>query len=144
MQEYIDAGYFDVAVFDAENSRELHLEVSRRVFSPDSPADCSIVIANYLMDTLISDIFRLGKGGIKPGLTTTLIKPKVRESETDIVDQKSEIEELHYLNLREVTYGFSFERRGTKFYRNAEDEDLNTLLHNYQDNVHEVNLQKNS
>jgi tetratricopeptide (TPR) repeat protein len=70
LKPFLDAGMLDLARFDAERDRELHLQRSGVVLAPGTPQNPMIVVANYVFDSLAHDVFRVQRGQLEEGLAT--------------------------------------------------------------------------
>ncbi len=65
-----DEGVLDFAIFDGENSSELHLRRSGQRLLPGRVENPLIVFANYILDSLIQDAFRIRDGVLQEALVT--------------------------------------------------------------------------
>jgi hypothetical protein len=78
----IEAGHLDCAVFDAENPGELHLRHSGVVLGASEGPRPLAVIANYVIDSIRMDVFRVEHGELFEGLLT-LSSPQPEPDPTD-------------------------------------------------------------
>lgn len=63
LRPFVDRGLLDFACFDVERGgAELTLQHSGRVISAEAPVGSMVVIANYLFDSLLVDVFRVHEG----------------------------------------------------------------------------------
>jgi tetratricopeptide (TPR) repeat protein len=58
-QIYYEKGYLDLAFFDAEASKEIHLQHSGVTIAPYSLSQPLLVIANYFFDSIPNDLFHV-------------------------------------------------------------------------------------
>ncbi len=65
-----DEGVLDFAIFDGEKSEELHLRRSGARLQPGTVDNPLIVFANYILDSLIQDAFRIRDGVLQEALVT--------------------------------------------------------------------------
>jgi hypothetical protein len=78
----IEAGLMDCALFDAEDPGELHLRHSGVVLGPSDSARPIVVISNYVIDSIRTDVFRVEHGELYEGLVT-LSSPQPEPDATD-------------------------------------------------------------
>ncbi len=67
---YFEEGVLDCALFDGENSEELLLRKSGVRLSASQVKNPLIAFANYILDSLISDAFRIREGVLEEALVT--------------------------------------------------------------------------
>jgi hypothetical protein len=79
---YIEAGAMDCALFDAENPGELRLRHSGITLGESSEPRPLVVIANYIIDSIRMDVFRVQNGELHEGLLT-LSSPQEEPDPTD-------------------------------------------------------------
>jgi hypothetical protein len=78
-QPFFESGLLDVALFEASESRELSLRVSGRTIVPGELARPVVVIANYFLDTIPQDMFRVDEQGLHHCLISLLLDKDPRE-----------------------------------------------------------------
>ncbi len=78
-------GLLDVAQFDAERDTRLELAISGQCLEPGSQTTPMVVIANYVFDSIVHDVFRVRRGCLEEGLAELLSDPK-RVSGDDSLD----------------------------------------------------------
>jgi hypothetical protein len=61
LKQYFDRGLMDSAIFDASNDKSITLSNSNVCLSPGSVKNPICVVANYLFDSLETDIFQVRK-----------------------------------------------------------------------------------
>lgn len=79
---YLEAGRVDLARFDAERDTELHLRRAGTTLTVADDAAPMVVIANYLFDSLVTDIFRVRSGVLEECLPAVYSTA----AETDLED----------------------------------------------------------
>lgn len=77
-----DEGVLDFAIFDAEKNDQLHLRRSGVHLRPGQVENPLIVFANYILDSLIQDAFRI-RDGVLQEAQVTLRHPSPRPPLTD-------------------------------------------------------------
>ena len=70
LAEFVDSGLLDFAIFDVEHDSEVRLVKSETVLSPKSLHNPMTVVANYLFDSVVSDIFNVEDGKLHESLVT--------------------------------------------------------------------------
>lgn len=70
LQRYVEPGILDFAQLDLEQSNSIYLHESKEALSADSLENPLIVVANYIFDTLKSDIFTVEKGELFESLVS--------------------------------------------------------------------------
>jgi len=65
--EYLDRGTLDFARFDLEKDQEIHLHRSGTTLRGDGETPV-VFLANYILDTLVQDLFRITDGSLEEGL----------------------------------------------------------------------------
>lgn len=90
LRPHLDAGRLDLARFDAEHDRALHLQRCRVVLrAGDDPDDRTarapmVVLANYIFDSLGTDVFRVRGGALEeslPAVYSTAAEPDLDDPE---------------------------------------------------------------
>jgi hypothetical protein len=79
---YIEAGSMDCALFDAENPGELRLRHSGITLGESGQPRPLVVLANYIFDSIRTDVFRVQNGELHEGLLT-LTSPQEEPDPTD-------------------------------------------------------------
>ena len=72
-QPYFESGLLDVALFEASVSSELSLRVSGRTIGAGALARPVVVIANYFLDTIPQDLFRVDEQGFHQCLISLVL-----------------------------------------------------------------------
>jgi hypothetical protein len=65
---FISSGLLDFAVFDAQQDSHISLRISKQILTPSSTQNPIIFIANYVLCSLVQDVFRIQKGCLMEGL----------------------------------------------------------------------------
>jgi len=78
-QYYSEQGFVDFATFDAMNSRELKLRVSGATLTSVDFANPLIVLANYVIDSLLTDAFSVVNGELHEVLLSVKCEADVSE-----------------------------------------------------------------
>jgi len=68
---YIERGVVDFAEFDVSSTEPIQLEVSGKTLSQGALSQPLIVIANYILDSIVQELLYFKKGSIYECLTTT-------------------------------------------------------------------------
>lgn len=76
-------GLVDFAKFDAENDLEIHLILSKKTLDKHSVKNPMILVANYILDTLRHEAFRICDGKLQEALITVTSE---RDAEPDLND----------------------------------------------------------
>lgn len=118
-QPFIERGRLDFARFDAENDQQLELQVSQETVSAQTLRNPMVFVANYLLDTLTQDAFRVENGKLLESLPTILA-----DEEDMSLDAPDAIQRL------EVDY--SYRPASEDYY---EDEVWNDILRSYRDSL---------
>jgi hypothetical protein len=71
IRRYAKEGVLDFAIFDVENDDEVTLQESGQVISAKSLYNPLITVANYLFDSVVSDVFQVRDGELYECRTTT-------------------------------------------------------------------------
>ncbi len=77
LQGFIEQGVLDFASFDAETSTGLHLLLADEELQPGSLQNPVVVIANYVFDSLLQDVFRVERGRLQECL------PRIRSTQAE-------------------------------------------------------------
>lgn len=75
-QTFIAENLVDFALLDAECAESIALQISGEMISPGTAKKPGIVVANYLLDSLTCDHFRINDGQLEEGLITVVLPPK--------------------------------------------------------------------
>ena len=70
INRFVQQGLLDFAIFDVENDDEIRLLESEHVISSQSLHNPLIVVANYLFDSVVSDVFHVKDGQLHESLVT--------------------------------------------------------------------------
>ncbi|MBT3221119.1 MAG: hypothetical protein HN348_18720 [Proteobacteria bacterium] len=79
LRPYIDTGRLDVAVYSPADELELRLRLSGEVLTPGALANPLVLFANYFVDSLPTDLFRVEGGRLFEGRTTTTCKTPLED-----------------------------------------------------------------
>jgi hypothetical protein len=82
LKEFMDLGVLDVALFDAEKDSELRLARCGHVLRPGSVRNPCVVVANYVLDSLRTDAFRVEEGALQQCCTSISLPSHVLASAT--------------------------------------------------------------
>jgi tetratricopeptide (TPR) repeat protein len=66
-QPFVEYGLVDFARFDAEKDESIELSHSDETLAPGKTVNPIVVIANYVFDSLVHDVFRVQAGAIEEG-----------------------------------------------------------------------------
>ncbi len=122
---YIESGQCRFSCFDLENDNSIEL-----LPTGDHPADTLttnaplLLIANYLFDSLTSDVFYLNKSSIQ-------------ESRVSLSTDSSNLEEDTPKDWDKVKLSFNHVPIGKSHY---EEEEMNSLLYSYQNSVDDTHM----
>jgi tetratricopeptide (TPR) repeat protein len=78
-QPFFESGLLDVALFEAGDSRELSLRVSGKTIVPGGLARPVVVVANYFLDTIPQDVFRIDEQGLHHCLVSLFLDKDPRK-----------------------------------------------------------------
>lgn len=120
LQPYIKDGLLDFALFDAENDSRLLLQESGIELAAETNHNPVIVLANYIFDTLIQDVFRVKTGKLEQGLVT------LYTTETTLPDPSKP------LKLDQIKVDYDFRPVPNGYYQEPE---FNKILHDYRDRL---------
>lgn len=67
LQEYLEMGLIDFAIFDATKDNQMRLMMKNTTLRPGSSRNPVGIMANYLFDTLYHDAFQVEGGVVKEG-----------------------------------------------------------------------------
>ena len=115
-EDYFNSGKLDVAYFDAVKSEELDLRFSHKKITSGSLQQSTIVLANYIFDSIPSDLFQINDG--------VLSACEVRVN-FDLADQDKTTEEEEAKTLFE----FKKEEVVGDYY---EDKIYDQIIHSYK------------
>jgi tetratricopeptide (TPR) repeat protein len=82
LRPHLEAGRLDLARFDAERDGELQLRRTGVTLAADDAGAPMVVIANYLFDSLVTDVFRVKAGALEeslPALYSTRAEPDLED-----------------------------------------------------------------
>lgn len=116
LEPYLQQGKLDFAIFNLENTRELHLINANKTLSKGSCSNPIIAFANYIFDTVSDDAFHVEKGKIQEAVVRTACDPQNMRGKKPI-------------NLEMLDVGFDYHNLGDGPYYT--DPHLNTVLMNY-------------
>ena len=121
---YIEAGAMDWALFDAESPSDLRLRHSGVTLgSSDAPRPL-VVLANYLIDSVRMDVFRVENGELLEGLLT-LTSPQEEHDPTDPSILERLVAHYDYEPVAEDRY---------------EDRGLVEVLHGYAERLSDTSI----
>lgn len=75
LKNFVDRGMLDFAIFDVEHDESVTLTESKKVISAKSLHNPLTVIANYLFDSVVSDVFNVEDGKLHESLVTVRTGP---------------------------------------------------------------------
>lgn len=116
LQDYVQQGVLDFAVFDFEHDQDLHLIHAKRHLHKEDITNPLFVIANYLFDTLTADAFAVKEGQLQESLITL--------SQSSKVNNKKGITDWDKVNVN-----FSNQSIAKTYY---DDAVLDSILFDYQ------------
>lgn len=76
LMPFIEAGMLDFARFDIEHDSDIHLLQSGQVLTPGSLSNPIAMIANYLFDSVVADVFRVHDGELHASLVNLSTQKK--------------------------------------------------------------------
>lgn len=120
LQPFVEAGILDFAVYRPEDSSEINLKHSGKTLSTIDSTNPTIVIANYLFDTIRHDLFRAENRMLMEGLVT------ISKNETMETDN----EESDGFDFSKLTMSVEYSPIKDNYYLNPK---LNEVLKYYQD-----------
>ncbi len=132
-QPYVEQGLVDFACFDVENDRQLRLRQSGKTLGGGvgsaAPQNPCLVVANYLLDSLRHDIFRVTDGDLYAALTC------LRTDEENIKTPAPGQQQVHVLDRLEVD--FSYEKIVGEYY---EIDVFDQLLEGYKNRLDDAHF----
>lgn len=117
-ETYLEAGRLDFACFNAEQGETLELQYSGTTLRAGELKNPMIFVANYLLDSLSQDAFRVESGELKECLPR-LVAP----AELDMDDPKL---------LKKIKVKYDYHEVDPDYY---EDETWNAILEEYRDRL---------
>ncbi len=111
LAKFVEQGMLDFAVFDVEHDSQVQLIKSQAVLSAQSLVNPLIVFANYLFDSVVSDVFNVENGQLHESLVTMqttqhnmrdgqpISWPGVRVSYTDAPVTQGYYKDVHFENV---------------------------------------------
>jgi len=125
LQPYLEKGWLDFALFNAESDTEIKLRNSGKLLDTESLEQPIVVVANYFFDTIPQELFRIQKGKIEQALLGI-------SSEHD--KEKTDPAQL----IGSLKLEYDYEEANYPIYPN--ERKLNTLLHFYQKHLSDSHL----
>lgn len=116
LNTFVDKGMLDFAIFDVEHDSQVHLIKSGEVISPMSLVNPLTVFANYLFDSVVSDVFNVEQHTLYESLVT-MRTPKQNMSEGRPISWEKVNVEYKDVPMTEAYY---------------EDTNFNNVLHSYE------------
>lgn len=102
LQSFLESGELDFAVFDLESDKAITLQQSGTVLTKGDFTRPLSVIANYLFDSVVADVFRVQDGAIYESLVNLSIEkrhydPKEMDwSKVELGFERQQVEDNHY------------------------------------------------
>lgn len=84
LNTFVEKGMLDFAIFDVEHDSEVHLIKTGKVISPQSLKNPLTVFANYLFDSVVSDVFNVEKHRLHESLVTMQTKESNMQGDSPI------------------------------------------------------------
>lgn len=124
LKQFIEDGTLDFARFDVENDNTINLMVSNEVLTMHNITTPLIVIANYLFDTVINDIFYTKNG-------------KLHETLVSIATEKKNLIDGQPKKWQKVKFKYKNNAVEGNYYKNP---NYNALLKMYRTNLQNTYL----
>lgn len=124
LKPFLEKNWLDFAVFDLENDTKITLLESNVTLQKDSIKNPLIVFANYIFDTIVTDIF-------------TIEKNKIYESLVELKTFNKNIKNNEPLNWKKVKIGHKHNIISKQYYGNKE---IDTILNEYQQKLKDTHL----
>jgi tetratricopeptide (TPR) repeat protein len=125
LQPFVEQGLLDFAQFDFENDQELHLINQQRVVSCGDIKNPVIVFANYLFDSIVTDVFHINDG-------------QIEESQVSLSTGSKNIINNNPKDWNKVDFKFDNVPAAKDYYNNP---DFDSLLNSYADLSDDTYLQ---
>ena len=125
LQPYLNLGWLDLALFDAESSENIHLQHTDKTITNKSLAQPLIIIANYFFDTIPQELFHIEDNTIYHGLLSL-------SSEVD-PDSLTTVELIAAVEL-----DYDYQNAETPIY--ADELLFSEILENYRQKLDQTHL----
>ena len=116
---YVAEGIVDFARFDAENDKTLTLVQSKQELTAANLPNPTIVVANYLFDTIVQDAFRVENGALMESLVTVLVEEKPEDP-------------AYFPTIADVSVRYAYQPVPNGYYPEPE---FNEILHGYAERL---------
>lgn len=70
LKPYFETGALDYAIYDLEKDTSITLRHSQKILAPNTLSNPLIVVANYIFDSVISDVFTAKEGALQESLVS--------------------------------------------------------------------------
>lgn len=123
-QEYFQNGLLDYGLFNATEDGEIHLERCGKTLTPGCLNQPLVAVANYLLDTIPQELFRITQGRLERISLEILVKPRTSSKNM-----------AHF--LENATLNFHGSSTSPSLF---EEATFNTLLEEYQAELQDTYL----
>ncbi len=118
LQSFVDSGVLDFAIYDLTHDIDLALQVSGIKITSSDMKNPPIVIANYIFDSLSTDLFQIQNG-------------KVKEVLVSLKTKSSNLTDQHFIDISKVKFDYQSKPISEKYYQNGFD----TILFQYESDL---------
>lgn len=115
---FVDTGVLDFAIHDLNNDIDLTLQVSGNKITSTDMKNPPVVIANYIFDSLPTDLFQIENG-------------KVKEVLVSLKTKSDNLTDRHFNDISKVKFDYQSKPMSEKYYQNEFD----TLLFQYESDL---------
>lgn len=116
LQRYVEKGWLDICLFDAEKSTSLVLQYAETTIAAGSLQQPLIVIANYFFDSIPQDLFLIGDGVLSSGHLS------LHTQERNDAQETAEL-------IEDLQFEFSYELESFPMYKTEPLQDM--ILEDY-------------
>lgn len=114
--DFVQSGLLDFAQFDFEKDDHLHLIHQDRVLSRGDIQQPVVVFANYLFDSIVTDVFRVNQGSLE-------------EARTTLTTSASNVGKFGPRDWEKVNFAFTHAEMSDDYYQHP---DFDRLLNSYR------------
>lgn len=124
LQEFLDEGVLDFAIYNMENDDEIRLLVKGAPLSKQNLTNPILVFANYIFDTVAHDCFSVKEG-------------KLREVKLHVRTEEDNFKNKQVVSMDKLEIGFAESDMEDSFY---EEDSLNKVLQTYKETLQQTNV----